>query len=143
VANYKLDSHVDGLDKTVGEALAVPHRSYYKSLIDLVNQKKLQGLVHITGSGYQGNIPRILPDNVDVIIDRTSWHVPTIFKLIQQTGSVEKDEMYSTFNMGLGMLLFIDPDDRAQVEAHLQEKGEVFYCVGEVIAGSRKVQFRD
>lgn len=143
VAKYKLESHVDGMDKTVGEALAVPHRSYYKSLIELVNKKKLQGLVHVTGSGYQGNIPRVLPDDVDVIIDRTSWNVPTIFRLIQQAGSVEKDEMYSTFNMGIGMLLFIDPADRVEVEAHLRAKGETFYHVGEVVAGSKQVKFKD
>jgi phosphoribosylformylglycinamidine cyclo-ligase len=143
VAGYKIDSLVEGMDKTVGEALAVPHRSYYKSLIDLATNQKLQGLVHITGSGFQGNIPRILPDNVDVVIDRKAWEVPMIFKLIQEAGSVEKDEMYSTFNMGLGMLLFVDPADRSFVENHLKEKNEVFYHVGEVIAGSKKVQFRD
>ena len=143
VAGYKIDSLVEGMDKTVGEALAVPHRSYYKSLIDLATNQKLQGLVHITGSGFQGNIPRILPDNVDVVIDRKAWEVPMIFKLIQEAGSVEKDEMYSIFNMGLGMLLFVDPADRSFVENHLKEKNEVFYHVGEVIAGSKKVQFRD
>ncbi len=143
VAGYDIHTHVEGMDKTVGEALATPHRSYYKSLIQLADNKKLQGLVHITGSGFQGNIPRILPDNVDVVIDRTAWEVPMIFKLIQEAGSVEKDEMYSTFNMGLGMLLFVDPSDRSLVEEHLKEKGEVFYYVGEVVKGSKRVLFKD
>ena len=143
VAGYKVDSRVEGLDKTIGEALTVPHRSYYKSLIDLTNAKKLDGLVHVTGSGFQGNIPRILPDNVDVVIDRTSWKVPKIFQLIQEAGSVEKDEMYSTFNMGIGMLVFVDDANMADVEAHLKAKNEPFYHVGEVVAGSKKVLFRD
>lgn len=143
VAGYNVHTHIEGMEKTVGEALTTPHRSYYKSLIQLADDKKLQGLVHITGSGFQGNIPRILPENVDVVIDRKSWEVPMIFKLIQEAGSVEKDEMYSTFNMGLGMLLFIDPADQSLVEKHLKEKGEVFYNVGEVVPGSRKVQFKD
>lgn len=143
VGGYKVDTRVEGMNNTVGEALAVPHRSYYKSLIELVNKKIFQGLVHITGSGFQGNIPRVLPDGVDVIVDRTAWEVPMIFKLIQEAGTVEKDEMYSTFNMGIGMLLFIDPADRSLVETHLKEKGEVFYHVGEVVAGSKQVHFKD
>ncbi len=143
VAGYKVDTLVDGMDKTIGEALAVPHRSYYPSLIDLCNKKIIQGLAHITGSGYQGNIPRILPDNVDVIIDRTTWDPPMIFKLIQQAGSVEKDEMYNTFNMGMGMLIFIDPADKAEVVAHLEAKGEKWTQIGEVVAGTKQVKFRD
>jgi len=143
VAGYSVKSKVEGLDGTIGEALTVPHRSYYKSLIDLTNAKKIDGMVHVTGSGFQGNIPRILPENVDVVIDRSAWQVPAIFKLIQQAGTVEKDEMYSTFNMGIGMLLFVDDANLAKVEAHLKAKNEPFYMVGEVVKGSRKVLFRD
>lgn len=143
VAGYTVKSKVEGLDVTIGEALTVPHRSYYKSLIDLTNAKKIDGMVHVTGSGFQGNIPRILPENVDVVIDRSAWWVPAIFKLIQQAGTVEKDEMYSTFNMGIGMLLFVDDSNLAEVEAHLKAKNEPFYMVGEVVKGSRKVLFRD
>lgn len=143
VAGYTVKSKVEGLDETIGEALTVPHRSYYKSLIDLTNAKKIDGMVHVTGSGFQGNIPRILPESVDVVIDRSAWQVPAIFKLIQQAGTVEKDEMYSTFNMGIGMLLFVDDANLAEVEAHLKAKSEPFYMVGEVVKGSRKVLFRD
>ncbi len=143
VAGYTVKSKVEGLDGTIGEALTVPHRSYYKSLIDLTNAKKIDGMVHVTGSGFQGNIPRILPENVDVVIDRSAWQVPAIFKLIQQAGTVEKDEMYSTFNMGIGMLLFVDAANLAEVESHLKAKNESFYMVGEVVKGSRKVLFRD
>lgn len=143
VAGYTVKSKVEGLDVTIGEALTVPHRSYYKSLIDLTNAKKIDGMVHVTGSGFQGNIPRILPENVDVVIDRSAWRVPAIFKLIQQAGTVEKDEMYSTFNMGIGMLLFVDDSNLAEVEAHLKAKDEPFHMVGEVVKGSRKVLFRD
>lgn len=143
VAGYTVKSKVEGLEGTIGEALIVPHRSYYKSLIDLTNAKKIDGMVHVTGSGFQGNIPRILPENVDVVIDRSAWQVPAIFKLIQQAGTVEKDEMYSTFNMGIGMLLFVDEANLAEVEAHLKAKNEPFFMVGEVVKGSRKVLFRD
>lgn len=143
VAGYTVNTRIDGMEQTIGEALVAPHRSYYKSLIELCDKKLLQGLVHVTGSGYQGNIPRILPDNVDVVIDRSAWEVPMIFRVIQEAGSVEKDEMYSTFNMGIGMLLFIDPENRSIVEEHLKAKGEAFYKVGEVVEGSKQVKFKD
>lgn len=143
VGGYQVDSKVEGLSGTVGEALAVPHRSYLHSLIDLVDAKKIQGMVHITGSGFQGNIPRVLPKGVDVVIDRSAWQVPKIYQLIQECGQVEKNEMYSTFNMGIGMLLIIDPAEEASIKAHLAAKGETVYDVGEVVAGSGIVLFKD
>jgi len=143
VGGYTVDSKVEGLTGTVGEALAVPHRSYLHSLIDLVDAKKIQGMVHITGSGFQGNIPRVLPKGVDVVIDRSAWQVPKIYQLIQESGQVEKNEMYSTFNMGIGMLLIIDPVEEASIKAHLAAKGETVYDVGEVVAGSGVVLFKD
>ena len=78
-----------------------------------------------------------------MIIDRTTWDPPMIFKLIQQAGSVEKDEMYSTFNMGMGMLIFIDPKDKDEVVAHLEAKGEKWAQIGEVVEGTKQVKFRD
>jgi phosphoribosylformylglycinamidine cyclo-ligase len=130
---YKLDSKADGISGTVGEALAVPHRSYYHSLIDLVHAKKLQGLVHITGSGFQGNIPRILPKGVSVQINCSSWKVPEIFNLIQKCGNVERNEMYNTFNMGIGMLVFCAPTEVAGICKHLESKGETPFECGSVI----------
>ena len=143
VGGYQLDSKVAGLEGTVGEALAKPHRSYQHSLIELIEAKKIQGLVHITGSGFQGNIPRVLPAGVDVVIDRKAWTPPKIFQLIQEAGKVEKDEMYSTFNMGIGMLVFIDPSLEAEVRKHLEAKGETVIACGEVVAGSKVVRFKD
>jgi len=138
---YKLDSKANGINGTIGEALAVPHRSYYRSLIDLVHSKKLQGLVHITGSGFQGNIPRILPPGVSVKIDRSAWKVPEIFNFIQKCGNVELDEMYSTFNMGIGMLVFVKQSDVAEVRKHLEDKGETVVECGSVIEGDNRVLF--
>ena len=143
VGGYKLDSKVEGMDLTVGEALAVPHRSYLDVLIDLVEAKKIQGLVHITGSGFQGNIPRILPEGVDVTVDRTAWEVPKIFQLIQEAGGIEKDEMYNVFNMGVGMLVFVDPDLEDEVRSALQAKGETVIDIGAVEAGTGQVKFLD
>ncbi|MDR2731773.1 MAG: phosphoribosylformylglycinamidine cyclo-ligase [Fibromonadaceae bacterium] len=138
---YKPSSKAEGLSGSVGEVLAVPHRSYYASLIDLVHAKKLQGLVHITGSGFQGNIPRILPKGVSVEINRSAWEVPEIFNLIQKCGNVERDEMYNTFNMGIGMLVFAAPGDVAEIRRHLENKGETVFECGRVIEGDRAVVF--
>jgi phosphoribosylformylglycinamidine cyclo-ligase len=138
---YMPASKAEGINGTIGEALAVPHRSYYRSLIDLVYAKKLQGLVHITGSGFQGNIPRILPEGVSVKINRSAWVVPEIFKLIQKCGNVETDEMYRTFNMGIGMLIFADKSDVAEIRKHLESKGESVAECGSVIEGSGEVVF--
>lgn len=143
VGGYSVDSKVDGLEGTVGEALAVPHRSYLSTLIDLVEAKKIQGLVHVTGSGFQGNIPRVLPQGVDVVIDRTAWTPPKIFQLIQECGQVDKDEMYNTFNMGIGMLVFIAPELESEVRAHLESKGETVIAAGSVVAGKGDVRFKD
>ncbi|MDR2579383.1 MAG: phosphoribosylformylglycinamidine cyclo-ligase [Fibromonadaceae bacterium] len=128
-------------DSEIGRILAVPHRSYYRSLIDLVPSKKLQGLVHITGSGFQGNIPRILPKGVSVKINRSAWEVPEIFNLIQKCGDVELNEMYNTFNMGIGMLVFAAPADAAEVRKHLEDKGETVFECGSVIEGNNEVIF--
>ncbi|MDR0517166.1 MAG: phosphoribosylformylglycinamidine cyclo-ligase [Fibromonadaceae bacterium] len=138
---YETSSKETGISGTIGEALAVPHRSYYRSLIDLVHAKKLLGLVHITGSGFQGNIPRILPKGVSVKINRSAWKVPEIFNLIQKCGNVELDEMYSTFNMGIGMLVFAAPSDVAEIRKHLESKGETVFECGSVVEGNGKVEF--
>jgi phosphoribosylformylglycinamidine cyclo-ligase len=140
-----LDLHTqyEGLDDTLGEVLARPHRSYLNSVHPLCEDELIQGLVHVTGSGFQGNIPRILPEGVDVVIDRTAWEVPEIFNMIQRTGEVEKDEMYNTFNMGMGLLVFVAPGEKDAVRARLEEAGEAVYEVGEVVAGDGKVLFKD
>jgi phosphoribosylformylglycinamidine cyclo-ligase len=136
IGGYKIDSEV-------GDALAVPHRSYYRSLIDLINAKKLHGLVHITGSGFQGNIPRILPKGVSVKIDRSAWAVPEIFNMIQKCGNVETNEMYRTFNMGIGMLILAAPSDTIEIRKHLENKGETVIECGSVVEGNGEVIFND
>jgi len=139
LARKALEAEGYTLDGDIGRTLAVPHRSYYRSLIDLVHTKKLQGLVHITGSGFQGNIPRILPKGVSVRINRSAWQVPEIFNLIQRCGQVELDEMYRTFNMGIGMLIFSAPSDVAEICNHLKSKGETVFECGQVIEGGSEI----
>ena len=130
--NYNLNDQPKPLDKTLGNILTTPHRSYLNSLWNLVEHKKLKGLVHITGSGFQGNIPRILPENVSVEIQIDSWETPGIFQLIQQAGNVETLEMYNTFNMGIGMVLVVSPQDFSFVKKHLKKINEPVWEIGKV-----------
>ncbi len=133
----------EGFDKTLGDVLGAPHRCYFKPLWPLIQAEDVLGMVHITGSGFQGNIPRILPKTLNVVIDRTAWEVPPIFKLIQEDGDVEKDEMYNTFNMGVGMLVFVEKEKAADLKKQLEAAGETVCYAGEVIEGQGTVVFKD
>lgn len=127
--------------KTIGEALATPHRSYLKPIWPLISQKVIDGMVHVTGSGFQGNIPRVLPKTCNAVIDRAAWEVPGIFQLIQKAGDVARDEMYNTFNMGVGMLIFVTPENAVTVRAALEAAGETVIAAGIVEAGDGSVKF--
>jgi phosphoribosylformylglycinamidine cyclo-ligase len=100
------------LGKTLGEALLEPHHCYHNELKAFL--ERIHGMAHITGGGLVGNVPRILPAGVSVEIDRSSWHVPPIFELIQKRGSVKDEEMFRVFNMGIGMVV-ICPADTAEM----------------------------
>jgi phosphoribosylformylglycinamidine cyclo-ligase len=140
---YDIRHTPKGWTKSIGEVLATPHKSYAASLLPLVEAELIQGMVHITGSGFQGNIPRVLPSDVDAIIDRTTWEVPEIFKLIQKSGDVEKDEMYNTFNMGIGMLVICDPNHAESIMQSIRLAGDEVRIVGEIVKGEQVVRFRD
>jgi len=126
-----------GLKATLGEALLSPHRCYYNELkpllgrVGAVREPPLpKGIAHITGSGIPGNLPRILPDGLGARLRRGSWQVQPIFRLIQERGNVAEDEMYRTFNMGLGMIVACAPQDMDALRAQLPEA----LVVEEVIA---------
>jgi phosphoribosylformylglycinamidine cyclo-ligase len=110
-----LNTFYHELGQTLGQALLVPHRCYYKELKPLL--PLIKGLAHITGGGFPGNVPRIMPDNVTARFDTDSWTVPPIFKLIQQKGHIGHDEMYRVFNMGIGMVI-ITSADNAKIFTH-------------------------
>ena len=108
VIPWRLKMFYPELGKTLGEALLQPHRCYHNDLKPFLD--KIHGMAHITGGGLVGNIPRILPQGVSVEIDRSSWHVPPIFELIQKRGSVKDEEMFHVFNMGIGMVIICSAD---------------------------------
>jgi phosphoribosylformylglycinamidine cyclo-ligase len=127
---------VDGLGMTVGEALLQPHRGYLAALAPLLDRGKIRAMAHITGGGFPGNVPRVLPEGLAARIRTRSWDVPRLFRLIQNGGNVSAEEMYRTFNMGVGMVVVVAPEDLHDVEHSLERRGEVSYVIGAVEAGS-------
>ncbi len=120
------------LERTLGEALLEPHRSYFHQLKPLL--PLIKGMAHITGGGLLDNVPRVLPPGVAVSFDSQAWQVPPIFRLIQQRGNVDRDEMFHVFNMGVGMVIFCSPGNVETVTKALPEArviGEVIKQTGE------------
>jgi phosphoribosylformylglycinamidine cyclo-ligase len=130
-----------GSDRTLGEELLLPHRCYLKPVYPLIEEDSLlYGIAHITGGGLYDNIPRILPVDVRVVIERTSWPTPPLFTLIQSVAGISDVEMYRTFNMGMGMVLVVDRMDAAPVVRRLNEAGETAMVIGEIQSGVQDVQ---
>jgi phosphoribosylformylglycinamidine cyclo-ligase len=124
------------LGESIGQCLLAPHRSYLSALEPLIERRKVRALVHVTGGGLPGNIPRVLPDGLGAVVRRSAWRVPPIFQVIQAGGAVADDEMFRTFNMGIGMIVIVAPDELHEVEHSLERRGEMSFVLGNVIPGS-------
>jgi phosphoribosylformylglycinamidine cyclo-ligase len=133
---HDVSSHLSDLGTTVGEALLAPHRGYLAALEPLLDRGRLRALAHITGGGFQGNIPRVLPEGLGARVRRGAWDVPPLFRLIQAGGRVPEDEMYRTFNMGIGMVVVVAPEHHHEVEHSLERRGEACHLIGSVVRGS-------
>jgi len=131
----RVDTSRPELGGTVGEALLAPHRAYLAALEPLIERKKIRALAHITGGGFPGNIPRVLPRGLGARILRSAWTVPPLFRLIQKGGGVSDEEMFRTFNMGIGMVVVVAPGDLHDVEHSLERRGETCFVIGSVGAG--------
>ena len=135
-----LDTYYDELGKTLGEALLAPTRIYVKALKAVKNAGvKVKGCSHITGGGFYENIPRMLPDGVRAVVKKDSYEVPAIFKLMQKTGDIEEKMMYNTYNMGIGMVVAVDPADVEKTMAAMKEAGDTPYIIGQIEAGEKGV----
>ena len=135
-----LDTYYDELGKTLGEALIAPTRIYVKALKNVKNAGiKIKGCSHITGGGFDENVPRMLPEGVRAVINKDSYEVPAIFGLIAKNGNVAEAMMYNTFNMGLGMVIAVDPADVEEAMKAIEAAGDKCYRVGHIIEGSKGV----
>lgn len=133
-----LNTYYDELGKTLGEALLAPTRIYVKALKKVKEAGvTIKGCSHITGGGFYENIPRMLPDGVKAVVKKDSYEVPAIFKLLAKTGDIEEEMMYNTYNMGIGMVLAIDPADVGKTMEALKAAGETCYELGQVEAGEK------
>jgi phosphoribosylformylglycinamidine cyclo-ligase len=127
------------LGRTLSEELLAPHRVYAPAILPLLDEFDIRGMAHITGGGFYDNIPRILPADCSVTIERRNWPIPPIFTLIQERGNVPEPEMYRTFNMGIGFVLIVTPDQAPLLAHRLNSVGESAYILGSVYRGVHEV----
>lgn len=135
---FSLDMKLDS-GKTLGEELLTPTNIYAKQIGRLLEKFNVNGICHITGGGLYENVPRALSENTDARIYKDAVPKKEIFSLLQEWGGIETDEMYGTFNMGFGMLIFVEKEDVEGIKKLFEKSGDEIYEVGEVIEGSSKV----
>lgn len=138
-AQLDLAAVPEGLEVPLADALLAPHRSYFHELWPLLADRRLHALVHITGGGFDDNIPRVLPASCDVVIDPSSWEIPPLFRLIQRCGEVAMAEMRRVFNLGIGMIAILDSADAPDFVRATHDARRI----GTVVAGGRRVRFLD
>lgn len=140
-AGYSLQQELPELGGCLGDVLLAPTKIYVKPLLGLLKEIEVKGMAHITGGGFIENIPRMLPDGVNVDIEYGSWPILPIFKLMQEKGSISNKDMFTTFNMGIGMVLVVKEQDADGVLQYLRSAGEEAYVIGRVTEGERIVTF--
>ncbi|OGC77863.1 MAG: phosphoribosylformylglycinamidine cyclo-ligase [candidate division Zixibacteria bacterium RBG_16_50_21] len=141
-AKFRLNRRIPELGSTLQEELLKVHRSYYQAIHPLLSEFEIKGMAHITGGGIKGNLVRILPAGCQAVLDTDTWMVPSVFKLIQKLGKIEKGEMFKTFNMGIGMMVAVKKDDLRPLTIRLSRSGETVYRIGEIVRGKRKVMLK-
>lgn len=129
----RLDEPFDG--RTLGETLLEPTRIYVKPLLELFDKINVHALAHITGGGLTENLPRVMPENTIASIDRSSWTRPAVFDWLQQKGNIRDEDMFVTFNCGIGMVLCVDPSDVEKTLTILEQQGEQAWIIGQIEAG--------
>jgi phosphoribosylformylglycinamidine cyclo-ligase len=140
--HLRVDAVVPELGTTIGDALLAVHRSYLRVIEPLLEEPDLvRGLAHITGGGITDNLPRILPPGVGARIDRRAWDVPPVFRFLGNAGHVPADDMYRSFNMGIGLIVACRAADTDRVVGMLRQAGESPRVVGELVQGDRAVSY--
>jgi phosphoribosylformylglycinamidine cyclo-ligase len=140
----KLDVNdpLPGDGRGVGEALLAIHRSYLSVLWPFVKAHRLLGMAHITGGGLTDNIPRVLPESLDAVIDTKSWEIPALFQFLMAKGGLEMEDARQALNLGVGMVLIVAKAEAPAVLAELKAAGEAAWVLGELAPGAGKVQYR-
>lgn len=137
----RLDERPSDLESTVADALLAPHRCYAPAVLSLFDRVRPKGIAHITGGGLSDNLIRILPEGCRARLER-SWPEPPIFGFLRRAGNIPEDDMISTFNLGIGMVLVTAPRDAGSAIAHLEASGIPAFQIGEIMAGARGVDIQ-
>ena len=137
-AGKQLEDLVPGTDVTFQDALLAIHKSYLNEVMAVMEKVNINGMAHITGGGLYDNVPRVLPDNVDAVFDRSTWKTPAIYEFIEEQGQVDHEEMYRVFNMGIGYVIMVDENDVEQTQAILTANNQPSIVVGKIAAGTGK-----
>lgn len=135
IMKLQVNDYVAELGKTVGNSLITPTKIYTKACNAVLAKETVNGIIHITGGGFFENIPRIIPEGLGIRIDIGSWNVLPIFEYIQRCGNITRNEMFATFNMGVGMIMVVDKERAATIMDLLKEVGEEPRIIGEVVSG--------
>ena len=137
-----INEYIPGLNMTLGEALLTPTKIYVKIISELIKNVRIKGISNITGGGFIENIPRCFPkgEGLCARIDEGSWEIPPIFELMQKKGGVDRLHMYNTFNMGIGMVLIIDPKELKGLNDTLSAMGEKAFVIGGIVKGGTEVE---
>lgn len=139
VSGVKLDAYSEELGETYGEALLKPTKLYVKAVKAAKKAAKIKGIAHITGGGFIENVPRTLPEGVDAKINLNAIKKPAVYKFLEETSNLDVNELYNTFNMGIGMMLVVDNNDADKVLNALKEIGEEANVIGEIVTGNKGV----
>lgn len=135
-----LNTYYEELGKTLGEALIAPTRIYVKALKSIKEAGvRVKACSHITGGGFQENVPRMLPEGKHAVIEKNSYEIPAIFKMMAREGNVEEEMMYNTYNMGIGMMVCVDPADVDKTMEAIKAAGDTPYVIGKITDGEKGV----
>jgi len=124
--------------RPIGDVLLDPHLSYLRPMEPILAEGLAHGMAHLTGGGFYDNIPRVLPEGLDVVVKSGAWDVPPVFHAIERQGEVSFEEMHRVFNMGIGMVVFVAPDDLARVGRIWKDLGQRWFAIGNVKGGGRR-----
>ncbi len=140
IKEENINQYQEELGMSLGQALLTPTRIYVKAILELLKNVQVKGISHITGGGFYENMPRMLREGVSLKIQKDSYPVLPIFKLIQKTGNIPERDMYNTFNMGIGMAVIVKKEEVQKAIEVLEQQGEKAYVIGEVVEGQKDIQ---
>ena len=129
---WTVDSRIEELSHSLGETLLEPTRIYAKPILSFLSNSSVHGMVHVTGGGLTGNLPRILPQDCQAALNLNSWPVPPIFQILQKAGNITQKEMYRVFNMGIGLVLVVPPAEVDAMMRMAKEFSDSGYIIGEI-----------